>query len=211
MSDPLSAEAFSQAYQFSQDPAAGDRAAQVTFSYEEFPDEKASAEAGRPIFKSVEMCEIRIPGEKENIVVQRIKDGMDNDPRQRFPGTYARWKKNETQQVVGTPLRRWGLMEPAEARGYEDMGVVTVEQLASMSDQLCQQYRGSVADRQKARDFLEQSRGLEPVAQARAEIERQAAEIEALKEAIASLGGKVPEAAPAPKRRGRPPKQTAEG
>jgi hypothetical protein len=205
--DPLSDAAFSDLSK--QGISDADRQLHVTFFYEEIPDPKKTEEMGRPIFKSVEMCSIKAPGDKDNIVVERVAR-MQPDPRMRFPAQYARFKAGEKVQIEGTLLRQWGLITPAEAKSYEAVDVYTVEQLAGLSDSICQQYRGSLADRQKARDFLDQAKGLEPAAAARAENQRLRSEIEALREAIASLGGKVPDAPPvstiaAPKRRGRPP------
>lgn len=211
MIDPLSDAAFSDLSH--QGISDDDRRLHVTFFYEEVPDAKRTAEMGRPMFKSVEMCAIRIPGDKDNQVIDRVAK-MDPDPRQRFPGQYARFKAGEKVQIEGTLLREWGFISPAEAKSYEAVDIYTVEQLAGLSDSTCQQYRGSLADRQKARDFLEKAKGLEPVAQARAENAALRSEIEALREAVKALGGKVPDAPapsaiPEPKRRGRPPKQQA--
>jgi hypothetical protein len=204
--DPLSDAAFTDLT--AQSASEADKGLRVTFFYEEVPDVKRTEEMGRPIFKSVEMCEIRIPLDKDNVTVERVE--KNPDLRRRFPGQYARFKAGETVQIEGSLLRQWGLITPAEAKSYEAVDVFTVEQLAGLSDAQCQRYRGSLADRQKAKDFLDKAKGLEPVAQARAENAALRAEIEALREAIAALGGKVPEpppAAEAPKpKRGRPPK-----
>lgn len=201
MFDPLSDAAFSDLSR--QGLSDEDKRLHVQFFYEEIPDAKKTAEMGRPIFKSVEMCEIRIPGDKDNVTVERVSR-MQPDPRLRFPGQYARHKAGEAVQIEGTLLRQWGLITPAEAKSYEAIDVYTVEQLAGMSDATCQKHRGVLADRQKAKDWLDKAKGLEPVAQARSENERLRAENEALREAVAELGGNVPEPRE-PKRRGRPP------
>jgi hypothetical protein len=197
--DPLSDAAF---VDLSSAAAVSDeeRKLRVRFFKDEIKDVAATAKEGRPIYKSVEMVEIKIPGDKDNVVVRRVT-AMDCE---RFPGAYAKFRRGDAVQVVGTPLRNWGLMEPADARGYEDAGILTVEQLAGLSDATCQKHRGSLADRQKARDFLEMAKGLAPVAAARAETEALRAQVEALREQIAALGGKVQDAPPV-KRRGRPP------
>lgn len=200
MIDPLSDAAFSDLS--GQGPAEADKNLRVDFFYDEIPDPKKTEEMGRQMFRSVEMCSIRIPGDKDNQVVGRVEK-MTPDPRRRFPVDYARFKAGEKAQYEGTPLREWGVLDRATVKSYEAVDVHTVEQLAGMSDVICQQYRGSVADRQKARDWLDKARGLEPVAQARAENAALKAQIEALTEAVKALGGKVPEA-PAPKRLGRP-------
>ncbi len=181
--DPLSAQAFQQAYDFQENPEKGDRTLNVRFFYEELKDEAASVNEARPVFKSVEMCEIRY-GDKDNVVCDRVKY-MKPDPRQRFPVQYARFKAGEATQVVGTLLRQWGLIASTDAKSYEAIGILTVEQLAALSDQNAQQVRGAIADRQKARDFLAMAQGQAPLSQARAEIE-------ALKERLAALEQKSP-------------------
>jgi hypothetical protein len=209
--DPLSDAAFSDLSDA--EASDEDKKLRPRFYTDEIKDEAATAREGRPIYRSLEMCEIRIPGDQDNVMVGRV-DRMNPDPRQRFPGAYAKFKRGDLHQVTGTPLRRWGQMEPSEARGYEDMGVITVEQLAGLSDATCQKMRGSLADRQRAQDFLEQMKGAAPVAAARAEAAALRAELATLREQFKELGGKVPDVsapavaveAPAPKRRGRPPK-----
>ncbi len=172
-----------------QNPESADRGLRVRFFFDEILDDVATKEMGRPIHKSVEMCEIRY-GDKDNIVVDRVKY-MQPDPRQRFPVQYAQHLAGNKEQVVGTLLRKWGLIENALAKDYEAVGIMTVEQLAGLSDDLCKRYRGSLPDRQKARDFLAMAEGQAPIAAARAEIEALREEIRALRE-----GGTVPAVAP---------------
>jgi hypothetical protein len=200
--DPLSDAAFEDLN--AQRTSEADRGLRVEFFYDEIPDAKKTEEMGRPMFRSVEMCSIKIPGDKDNQVVGRVEK-MNPDPRKRFAALYRNWKANgENKQVEGTLLRQWGLITPAEAKSYEAVEIFTVEQLAALSDATCQQYRGSVADRQKALDFLAQAKGLEPAAKARAENTALRAELDALKEQVAAMAGGTP--LDAPKRRGRPPK-----
>jgi hypothetical protein len=199
--DPLSDAAFDDLS--SQGLADADRNLAVDFFREEIPDPKKTEEMGRPMFRTVEMCSIRVRGTQDT-VVGRV-DKMQPDPRKRFRRKYEDWKTDKGVEVEGTLLREWGFMDRATAKSYEALDILTVEQLAGLSDAVCQEHRGSLADRQKARDFLDKAKGLEPVAQARAENAALKAQIEALREAIQSMGGTVPDA-PAPKRRGRPPK-----
>lgn len=195
-----------KADQYLQNQAEGDRHVAATFFWEEIIDEAASEKEGRPIYQSVEMCEIRVPGDKDNVIRDRVKY-MRPDPRKRFPQQYARFKAGEKVQVVGTLLVEWGLIDRATAKSYAAVGIHTVEQLAGLADSNTQGLRGSVADRQKARDFLAMAAGQAPIAQARAENEKLRAEIEALREMVEGMkgGGEVEP----PKRRGRP--RAAEG
>jgi hypothetical protein len=150
--------------------------------------------AGRPIFVPVEMCEIRV--DRDNVVVQRVTDAH----RHRFPGQYAKHKAGEKHQEAGTLLRKWGLIDEADALSYEASGIYTVEQLAAQSDAACQQSRGMLRHRQVATDFLETAKGLAPVAAARAEAEKLRAELDALREQVAEMK-RAPVEEPAPRKR----------
>jgi hypothetical protein len=217
--DPLSVQAFTDAYQYQQDQGSADKQLHVEFSHDEVEDpilstggevapndprialarkleievapvdkEKGTVKiqgAGRPIFKQVEMCEIRY-GDKDNVVRDRVKS-MHPDPRERFPGQYARFKAGEKTQIVGTLLREWGLIDRSMSKSYEAVGIFTVEQLAGLSDVNAQELRGSLADRQKAKDFLEMAKGHAPVAQARADLDRAQNEIRALRDELDAM------------------------
>ena len=212
--DDLSDAAFVEAVRLQMaGDAAADRLLGVRFYMEEVEDEEASKTEGRPIFKSVEMVEIRVPGDKD-MRRGRVKN-THPDPRKRFPEAYAKFKAGELAQVNGQLLRAWGRLMPHRVREYEAVGVLTVEQLAALSDVNAQGFPGAIADRQKARDFLDEAKGQAPIAQARAENEKLRAELESLKSIISQQGQKIeamtsdePEQ---PKRRGRPPKAQAEG
>ena len=68
MSDPFDVSEFAKAAAYASDPQGADRGLYVRFYNDEMKDERASSEMGRPIFKSVEMCEIRF-GDRNNVIV----------------------------------------------------------------------------------------------------------------------------------------------
>lgn len=185
------------------DTSAADRALAVRFYTDDVEDPVESKKQNRPIFKTVECCEIRIPGNRDEITQGPIKY-IKPDPRERFPQAYARFKAGARSQIVGTLLREWGMIPSTRAKEYEALGVHTVEQLAAIGDSQAQarEWFGSLEDRQKAKDFLASAAGLAPVSQLREENED-------LRAKLAELSAKVEamaQGAPAPKRRGRPPK-----
>jgi hypothetical protein len=210
--DLESVSGYLQAMQHQENPDAADKCLAVRFYYDEFEDAEASKKAGRPMFKSEECVEIRAPGNAD-VRMGRIKY-MKPDPRERFPAAYAKFKAGERIQVVGTPLKSWGLITAAAAKSYAAIGIYSVEQLAGLSDTNAQEIMGSIADRQKARDFLATAKGLEPAAEARAEAEKLRAELAVMRDVVRQQGDKIESLIaqrngieePAPKRRGRPPK-----
>jgi hypothetical protein len=193
--DVESAASFEQNLLYQNNTDAADRCLAVQFTMEEVEDPKATALAGRPMFKSVEFCEIQVPGDRDCITKDKVHR-MHPDPRLRFPVAYARFKAGHPSQLVGTPLLEWGMMPRSTAKSYAAAGIHTVEQLAGLSDANAQAIFGSVPDRQKARDFIKEAAGQAPLTEARAEMEKMRAEIQALRDQI-SESGKVPVEAPA--------------
>jgi hypothetical protein len=151
----------------------------------------ATIAAARPIFKTYEFCEIRIPGDKTNVRQGRV-DKMHPDPRIRFAEAYARFKRGEAIQVQGTLLREWAMIPRAEAKTLEAAGIYTVEQLANLTDPNAARFMGSMALRQMARDYLATADKMAPLTQARAENEKMRVELQALREMVEALGGKAP-------------------
>lgn len=189
--DPLSDEAFAQAIDMMGNHQAARGAIHVEFYTEEIPDEAATEAEGRPMFKTVEMCRKRVPGDRDNVVEERIKY-MKPDPRKEYPVEYARFQAGEKIQAQGQLLRRWGLLDPSTVKGYESLGIITVENLAAVSDANASQVRGLLADRQKAQDFLAMAKGLQPASEARAEAEKLRAQMRALQEQIDDLKAAKP-------------------
>jgi hypothetical protein len=207
--DVESPESFDQVLSFQRDTAKADQQLAVRFYVDEVEDSAASAAAGRAIFKAVEFCEIRVPGDRDSVVQERVRY-MTPDPRDRFPAAYAKFKRGEKSQHVGTPLHTWGPMPRAQALTYAAAGIYTVEQLASLADNHAQSLPGSIADRQRARDFIAEANGQAPLAQARLEMQAMRDEIRALRDALRDQGKEAPaavEPAAPPKRKpGRPKK-----
>ena len=61
-------------------------------------DEAASIAEGRPIFKDTEYVKIIVPGSSTSIVQKPVRD----DDRRRFAEAYAKFKKGDPEQLVGT-------------------------------------------------------------------------------------------------------------
>lgn len=180
---------YEQALKYQKDPEAADRCLAVRFYTDEFEDAEATAKAGRPIYRTEECVEIQVPGSRD-VKMGRIKY-MKPDPRKRFPEAYAKFKKGEQVQIVGTPLKQWGLITPAAAKTYGAAGIHSVEQLAALSDTNARELMGSIGDRQKARDYLAMTKGLEPAAEARAELEKAQAELATLRDVVKAQGDKI--------------------
>ncbi len=164
----------------------------------------------RPIFYEADFIKIHVPGDKNfNLDVP-----VNDTHKQRFPRQWAIFcnnKKADTEQLIGTPIKEWSLLRPAQAEELRHLGFRTIESIADASDAGLQKI-GMVAGmqphefRERAKRFLNQA---DHVALVTAEAEKtKAAEERAAsaEQAIAELRAQM--AALQPGKPGRKPRQT---
>lgn len=157
----------------------------VQFYMKPFLDQKASAEAGRPIYKDTEFIRIMLPGDKQNIIDRQV--GVVEDERRRFAQHYAKFKAGQAEQIVGTPLTLAPFLSPAQAEEYKFFNIRTVEQLASAPDSIGTKFMGFNQHKQKAQAFLDASTGAEAVKELREKSEQQAAIIAQMSKQLEEL------------------------
>ena len=102
----------------------------VQFNVQPLQDEKASKEAGRPVFKDTEFIRIVVPGDKQNIVHRPVNP---DDP-EKYRDAYQAFKRGVSDAVSGTPLAEWPLVTRSQVEELGYFGVRSVEQLANVSD-----------------------------------------------------------------------------
>lgn len=161
-------------------PSDPDARLHVTFFIKPFPNEWKSAQEGRPIFEEVTMIRIVTPGDSTNIIETPARE----DHKQRFPKHWAYFERTQGQNLqTGTPLAQWPILGPAQVEMLKAMRFLTVEQIATASDDQIQKVGmgGGMAPfalRDKARRFL-------MVAHDSAAVDKTAQEMEALKQEAA--------------------------
>lgn len=122
---------------------------------------------GRPIYETIEMCEIKFPGDRTRVVVQPAHSvHYGGTPPQhwtyaeRFADYYNLYKSDD-DQVVGTPLSEFPAMTEGQRQTYRAAGINTVEMIAEMSDR---SVRGmgmnAGALKEKAQAFIGLSEGV---------------------------------------------------
>lgn len=101
-------------------------------------DEAASKAAGRPIYKDMEVVEVRIAGDRNYAPVfpahsmwMRI-DGEPITYAQRWPEAYARFSAGNEQVAAGTPLSELPFLSEAKRAELRALKVYTAEALASL-------------------------------------------------------------------------------
>lgn len=164
----------------------------------EFYIRDEGANKGKPYVR------IMAPGDKTNILDQAVRD----DHKERFPRQwlYFQMQQNEgAASQIGTPLLEWNRDNPEELNRDQmaELNIlkfVTVEQLALASDAQLQRIgMGGVGLRERARQYLNRKNRSD----ASKELEETKAQLQKLQAQMAELLG-----AEAPKRKGRPPKET---
>jgi hypothetical protein len=119
-------------------------------------DPNATAAAGHPVYKTVEMVTLTIAGEVQQNIVKKVTDEI----RDTYKGAYEAWKRGQEEQFVeGMPLSEWPGISRSEVELLRFFRVYSVEQLSELSDSIVQRIgMGGTALRAKAQDWLRVSR-----------------------------------------------------
>ena len=158
----------------------GDEALLVKFYMDLLQDMEASKKEGRPIYKEVEWIDIRIPGNKDNVVIRPVRP---ND-KTRFPRHYQLFQSRMAgakEELVGTPLSLWPVVTVAQIKEFEYFNIRTVEQLAAIPDSAASKFPGINQLKQKAEEYLALAAKKAPLSKMRNEIEELQATVEELK------------------------------
>jgi hypothetical protein len=143
-------------------------------------DQAKSAEAGRPVFTEKEYVEIRSPGNETNIINRPVSD-ID---RNRFPRHYKMFKEGITDTIIGTPLSEMLWIKRTTAEELKHLKIITVEHLASVTDEVCGRMTGLYDLKAKANAYLENvsKPDVQSLMQRIADLEAKLADVEAEEE-----------------------------
>jgi len=167
-------------------------------------DEQASKREGRPIYRDMEMVEVRIAGERNFAPVfpahamWRRVDGEEITYAQRWPKQYARFQENQIQIAEGTPLSELTFLTEAKRKELQGLKIYTAEALASLDGKnLAVLGQGGRVLKSQADAFLKESKGVSQTVSLAAEVEDLKAQLAALKAAQAAPEPANPDALPA--------------
>lgn len=161
----------------------------IKFELFPHPNETKSLEAGHPVYDDKEFITIIVPGDKTSIVHRPVWA----QDKERFARQYAQFKQGQEQTVVGLPLKLWGGITLGQAKEFEYFNIKTVEQLAEMSDGNGIVIQGFNGLKQRAKDYVAQTKDQQPMMEMRAELEKKDSEIAALSQNFQELSGQVKE------------------
>lgn len=101
-------------------------------------DEAASKKAGRPIYRDVELVDIRIAGDRYHQPTKKAHefwkhvDGIAMTYAMRWPEQYKRFKESTEQVAHGTPLTELPFLTEARRGELRALRVYTAEALAAI-------------------------------------------------------------------------------
>ena len=159
----------------------------VKFYIDAIEDEAASVEAGRPKFLDMEMIEIRVRGQKDNIVQRPSRP----DGRKRFRSAYQAFKDDAAEVHNGTPVKEWPPVTKSSVLELRHMGFHTVEQLAEASDEVCSKMAGLQMFKQKAKAYIELSSGTAVIGQMQQKLAAEVNEKEVLQRNLAGALARI--------------------
>lgn len=169
------------------------------FYVEPVKDELESKKQGRPIYRDVEMCEIRMAANKQTIPVFPAHDvwqtqiGPDGEREDvsyamRFPEQYRRFKANEAQALTGTPLEELPFLTAAKRMELKALSILTAEALAALDGQSLKNLgMGGRELKNQAVAYLENATGSAVVTRLAAENTSLQQQLAALMEDVAKL------------------------
>lgn len=151
---------------FGAQQAEADRTLAVRFYIQALRDDAASVDAGRPIYKDTEMVEIRVRGDRNNIVIRSARP----DDLKRFKGAYGEFKNEKAATADGTPLAEWPIMSSSMVEELKYLGFFTVEQLAEAGEAALSKVPGLLSMKTRATAFLQFSAGISPLEKMQSEM-----------------------------------------
>lgn len=154
---------------------------------------------GRPIFEDVEVVEIRKPGSRDwSPHLATEFSHWQDDPitggqvkvtyAERFSRQYRQFKAEGTQTKVGTPLDQVPFLTEARRAELRALNVYTVEQLVAVDGQELKNLGAGGRDlKNKAIEYVEESKATAPKMQMQSELETLRARAQLLEEDNALL------------------------
>ncbi len=160
---------------------------------------------GRPIYDDQIVCEMRIPGDTNRVVVQPANatkwiDGpggvrIQQSFKERFSDQWKQFEAKLPQSVSGTPLSELPFLTEGKRKSFRAVGVLTAEQLASLEGTQLKALGQDGRDfKEQAQRYLDLAAGVSNNAELETKIAEQAKQIADLQAMMAK--GAAPAAAP---------------
>jgi hypothetical protein len=166
----------------SNEQAEADKKLFVVFYQDVIKNEPKSAEAGRPIFDTIDLIKIMTPGSRDTVVSDATEQYQS-----RFPQQWARYKAGKEQNTSGTPLNQLSWLSIAQIAEYNAVGCHTIEQLAGMADAMAQRFMGHHAIKLRAQQYLDAASGSAPILLLQDELRKRDEQLAELRSTVEAL------------------------
>ena len=176
----------------------------VRFESKPREDKKKSVEVGRVVMVDQDYAVTTVPGGKATNIerVEVFFEKMKAEVRcgrvlphwmVQWEQDYEQFKKGQAIPLDGTPIRGWKLLRDAQQEELIRMNILTVEQLANLSDEGLQAIgMGAIDMKRRAKAWIEQNADKEAGTLKIASLEQAN---ESLKKQVEFLSGKLEELA----------------
>jgi hypothetical protein len=140
---------------------------------------------------------------KEDLRLKVIDGRIPLEDEQYYLARYDAWKKGTEMPLNGVPIKGWGVLSPAQQKMLTSIGILTVEDLASVNDEGIKRIgMGAVELKRKANAWMAQLNDKGPltqeIASVKAENDTLKIQVQTLSEQVAKLMANLPTAPAAP-------------
>jgi len=133
-------------------------------------DKKRSDELGRRVTKDVDFAFVMQPGSKDQVervatewlamlklkVMNGAADAYPQEWVDGFHEKYKAWQNGLDAPLNGTSVKEWPVLSPAQAENFISLHILTIEDVASMTEQALSAYgMGARELKQKAIDWVQ--------------------------------------------------------
>jgi hypothetical protein len=185
----------------------------VSFYLEPVLQGHESEKAGRQIYKDMPFVWIRFPGDRTREIRRKVdmKGSYETPPDpDRWPRQWSAFQRQQADVHDGTPLEQWGPLSKSTALTFKGVNVHTVEQLASVPDNLLHNLgHGARALRDKAIAWLRATADSAETMRLAADNQALKDDLKAKDDQIAELASRL-DALEAKRKPGRPRKEDSD-
>lgn len=154
------------------------------FFIEAAPDNAATEQEGRPMFRDVEKVRVHIAGDQKTVHTAKVTDLH----RQRWKAQYEAFKAGQEAPINGTPLSEWPLLSVSRIKELQAQGIRTVEDLAELRDSALHSLGMGGRELQKqAQVFLDSAKDTAQATRLAKELSQRDDEIALLKSQLAEM------------------------
>jgi hypothetical protein len=141
----------------------------VEFKRIAVPDKKRTEELGRRVTKDVDYAFVMQPGSKDQVervatdwlamlklkVINGAADAYPQEWVDSFHAKYKAFQDGQDAPLDGTSVKEWPVLSPAQAENFIAMRVLTIEDVAGMTEEAMRAYgMGGRELKQKAQEWV---------------------------------------------------------